>query len=251
MNQPEPLKTALIIVTYNALDYVKKCIDSVFAHTDSQHEVIVIDNASQPDMLEYLGKLEESNKIHLIKNSENLLWLPAVNQGLQVISDDIEYCLLLNSDIEIYTDDWLQKLQQPMLENNSIVITGTHYNFLPVKPTYGAIDGCCLMFRRSLIDKLGYFDENYPWNGAPFIYSARAWNIGQYFYHIKDKSILHHHGKKSRLESKTQLKNRKVDHFQVMRDAGLQPQFDLWIKIRHKLNLFDINTHIMNAIKLK
>lgn len=243
------MKTAIIIVTYNALDYVKKCFDSVFLHTGPEHEIIVIDNASEPDMLNYLGGYKESGKIQLIKNSENLLWLPAVNQGLKAISNDTEYCLLLNSDIEIYSDSWLGTLQQPMQENDSIAITGTHYNFLPVKPTYGAIDGCCLMFRRRLIDQLGYFDENYPWNGAPFIYSARAWSIGQYFCHINDDTILHHHGKKSRLESKSQVKNRKVDHLQVMREAGLQPQFDLWAKIRQKLNMFDINSHIKKSIE--
>ncbi|NQV38586.1 MAG: glycosyltransferase [Candidatus Marinimicrobia bacterium] len=248
MNNIDPLKTAIIIVTYNALDYIKKCFVSLFKHTSIDHEIIVIDNASNPETQKYLDSLHVSGKIQLIKNTENVLWLPAVNQGLKVIADDTEYCLLLNSDIEIFSYDWLLKLQQPMLEDTAIGISGTHYNFLPVKPTYGAIDGCCYMLRRDLIRELGYFDENYPWNGAPFIYSARAWNIGQYFYHVKNETILHHHGKKSRLENNTQLKNRKVNHFQVMREAGLEPSFDLLSKILYKLKLFDINSHIKKMI---
>ena len=131
----EERKTTVIIVTYNALEYVKKCFKSVFDTTSNEHEIIVIDNASQPETQNYLDGLHASGKIQLIKNSENLLWLPAVNQGLKAIADDTEYCLLLNSDIEIFKDNWLQRLQQPMLDNPSIGITGTQYNFFPVKPS--------------------------------------------------------------------------------------------------------------------
>lgn len=235
-------KTAIIIVTYNAYEYVKKCMESVLHLTDPNHEIIIIDNNSDYQTRDYIKSFSSNDRINIILNEENRLWLPAVNQGLKIIAEDTKYCLLLNSDIEIYKGNWVQTIQQPMLENASIGITGTHYNFLPLKPTYGAIDGCCFMFRRALIDKLGYFDENYPWNGAPFIYTALAWKLGQYFFHIKDDSILYHYGKKSRLENRTQLKNLKVDYQHVMREAGLKPSFDILAIISNKLNLFNINS---------
>jgi len=237
-------KTSIIIVIFNAYEYVKKCLESVLDLTDKKHEIIIIDNMSDALTRDYIKSFRENNRIQIILNNNNRLWLPAVNQGLEASSNDSEYCLLLNSDIEVFDKAWIQRLQKPMLENVSIGITGTHYNFLPIKPSYGAIDGCCFMFRRKLINRLGHFDDNYPWNGAPYIYTQRAWKAELYYYHIKDHSLLVHHGKKSRLENKIQINNSKIDYYKVIREAGLIPSFDLFAKVSNKLNLFNINSQI-------
>ena len=39
-------KTTIIIVTFNAYDYVKKCLESVLKHTSKAHDIIIIDNKS-------------------------------------------------------------------------------------------------------------------------------------------------------------------------------------------------------------
>ena len=49
-----------------------------------------------------------------------------------------------------------------MLDNELIGQTGTKHNFQPLMPTYGALDGCCLMIRKSLLDDIGHFDETIP-----------------------------------------------------------------------------------------
>lgn len=44
------MKTSIIIVTYNNLNYTKDCIESILKYTDhNSYEIIVIDNNSSDD----------------------------------------------------------------------------------------------------------------------------------------------------------------------------------------------------------
>ena len=235
-------------MTYNALEYVKRCLTSVSTCSADYHEVIVVDNASSEPTRNYLKSVEKSGSIRLILNEENRLWSPANNQGLRLISKDSRYCLLLNSDIEVFKPDWMSKLQAPMFQYSSVGITGTQFNFLPMKPMYGAIDGCCFMFRRELIEQIGYLDENYPWNGAGFIYCVKAWAKGWYFYHVDHPTLVVHYGKKSRMDSFTQLKNENVDCFQIMRESGLKPKYDLISLFKNYIHKFDVNQQLSQFI---
>lgn len=234
-------KVSIIIVTFNALDYVKKCLASVLANTRPMHEIIVVDNASDPPTRDYLVNLATSQPIKLILNQTNRLWSPGCNDGLRAAAEDAPFCLLLNSDTEIFRPDWLAVMQAPMHQYANVFISGIQHNFLPLKPFYGAIDGCCFLMQKSLIDEIGYLTEEYPWNGAGFIFSAKAWSRGHYYYHIDNPSLMVHYGKRSRIASQTLLDNQKVDVFQIMKDFGLKPRYDYLSYILHHLKRFDLN----------
>jgi GT2 family glycosyltransferase len=113
MNRMEK-KVSIIIVTYNALDYVKKCLESVLANTDPMHEIIVVDNHSAAPTRQYVQSLRNYPNVKLILNKENRLWSPANNQGLKASASDAKFCLLLNSDVEVFSPSWLRELQHPM-----------------------------------------------------------------------------------------------------------------------------------------
>ena len=176
------------------------------------------------------------------------MWSPANNQGLNICDEDSQFCLLLNSDVEIFKNNWISALQKPM-RYKSIGITGSQYNFVPIKPTYGAVDGCCFMFRKSLLNKIGFLDEKFPWNGAGFIFTVAAWQKGFYYYYVNDSSLLVHYGKKSRIENNLQLNNTKVDLSNVIRDFNLIPEFDLYASLKYKIGLFDVNNYIDSVRK--
>ena len=46
--------TSIIILTCNQIEYTKKCIDSIFKHTQEAFELILVDNGSTDGTLEYL-----------------------------------------------------------------------------------------------------------------------------------------------------------------------------------------------------
>lgn len=234
-------KTSIIIVTYNALDYVKKCLYSIAKYTSDIHEIIVVDNDSDDDLKSFLREFSENERtLKLIFNEENLLWSPGNNVGLKAASDDSEYLMLLNSDTEVLREDWLVKLQEPFNQFENVGITGIQFNYLPYKPMYGAIDGCNFVVKKELVDKIGILNEDYPWNGAGFDFSVNAWVKGYYSYHVEDP-VLIHYGKRSRVSNKVMLNNQKVDTFQLMKDAGLNPKRDYLSLFEFKLGTFNAN----------
>jgi GT2 family glycosyltransferase len=236
-------KVSIIIVTYNALDYIKICLGSLFANTSALHEIIIVDNRSDKETREYLSEFKDRQNVKLIFNGENLLWSPANNVGIKNAGADSEFYLLLNSDTKILSEDWLEKLQEPF-RDPSIGISGIQYNFNHYGPTYGAIDGCCFMIRKSLVKKIGLLDESFPWNGAGYVFTVKAWKLGYYYYHVKDKEILIHYGKRSRISSNINLVNTRVNVKEVISLAGLKPSLSLYRYFLDRLGIFDINHHI-------
>ncbi|GAB4369240.1 MAG: hypothetical protein Kow0042_10860 [Calditrichia bacterium] len=244
-------KTSIIIVTYNALDYVRKCVQSLLANTDPIHEIIIVDNASGAETREYLLSLKKYPQIKLILNEKNLLWCPGNNVGLRESAPDSKYCLLLNSDVEIFRPDWLAKLQAPMNKYANVGITGTQYNFSHIGPTYGGIDGCCFMFRKRLLDIVGYLDERFPWNGAGYVFTVNAWAKGWYYYFVHCPDLMVHYGKRSRISNRTQKQNIRVNKIEVIREAGLKPTVNYWAYFLNRLHLFNINRRMSRYLREK
>ena len=113
-------KVSIIILTWNGLDYTKKCLESLGdIYTDDNVDVIVVDNGSTDGTLEYLS---ERDGIRLIANEQNLGFVKGNNIAINQIDDgDI---LLLNNDIIITQADWLEKMQVAVYENDEYGIAG-------------------------------------------------------------------------------------------------------------------------------
>ena len=244
-------KTTIIIVTYNAFRYVKKCLESVLKNTRPTHDIIIIDNKSDMKTREYVKSFSKFENFKVILNDKNVLWCPACNQGFKDASPDTKFFVLLNSDVEIHDNDWIFQLQKPMLENELIGQTGTKYNFQPLMPTYGALDGCCLMIRKTLLDDIGHFNEDYPWNGAPFIFTQKAWKRGIKYYYVDEQKMVTHHGRKSRVETNTQLKNNYIDKKAVISKEGLVPDIDIYSWLLNKFSIFNINKKLHTELLSK
>ncbi len=237
-------KVTIIIVTFNTLEYVKTCIESILANTAAHHEIIVVDNASAAPTRDYVASMAEQDKIIAILNDENRLWSAGNNQGLQAASKDSQFLLLLNSDVKVLRPTWLKRLQRPMHLYPQVGISGTQYNFFYYRPNYGAIDGCCFMIRKPLLDQVGLLDENYPWNGAGFAYTVKAWAKGWFYYHVEEPDLLIHYGKRSRISNQTQLVNQKIDMEHIYQEAGLVHQRDHLAMMQNYVGRFKINKKI-------
>ena len=83
----------IIIVNWNSDDFLKNCIDSVFAQKNKAfvNSVIIIDNNSDDLSLK---NIELNSKIKLIVNKNNAGFSKACNQGFHLCS--AEFVLLLN-----------------------------------------------------------------------------------------------------------------------------------------------------------
>jgi tetratricopeptide (TPR) repeat protein len=113
----KPLKTSIVILTYNNLDYNKLCIESIRKYTkEGTYEIIVVDNHSTDGTVEWLKKQRD---VKIILNGENLGFPKGCNQGIE-IADEANDILLLNNDT-IVTPNWLINLKK-CLKKNAVVI---------------------------------------------------------------------------------------------------------------------------------
>ena len=94
-------RVLVIIVTYNALKWVKKCLTSVEKST-LPADVLVIDNGSTDGTLPLIRT--DFPRTRIIETGENLGFGAANNRGLRIAHDECyDFAYLLNQDA------WLQK----------------------------------------------------------------------------------------------------------------------------------------------
>lgn len=102
-------KVVVAILNYNTRNFLEKFLPSVW-HTDyPNYEVLIIDNASTDDSLEYLSTTHPELKV--VSLPKNLGFAGGYNEGLKGIEGD--YFVLLNSDVEV-TPGWMNPVIQHM-----------------------------------------------------------------------------------------------------------------------------------------
>ena len=137
----EPMRLAVIIVSYNVRDLLRRCLQSVYASARQSEDwlavdVTVVDNASHDGSAQMVA--DEFPHVHLIAMPDNLGFTRANNfalRGLGFGADSgeraasaPELVLLLNPDTEV-VDDALGKLASYMRDNPSAGACGPRLHY--------------------------------------------------------------------------------------------------------------------------
>lgn len=213
---------SIVIPVFNALDYVKKCLESLVKYT-SNYELIIIDNGSDKKTKEYLAERKEQLGFILQTNKKNMGFSYSCNQGIKLSS--CNYICFLNSDTML-TPNWLGKLMKGFNMPNAGIVgpstcfsggeqciwklaknrAGMDQDFInTINPGTGIVEteiyGFCYMVSRRVINDIGVFDvDRYPIGSAEEKdFSWRAHKAGYRSYHVKD-SYVHHFGNKTFIE---------------------------------------------------
>ncbi len=220
--QAGPL-VSIIVVSYNAPEYLRRCLETVRAKTSLPHEILVIDNASRGETRDYLLSLDF---IRLTLNDDNRLWCAGCNQGIRLADPASPYLLLLNPDVEVLRDDWLARMVATMESAPRVALVGTRHQYRPVAPLWGWLDGQCLLIRRQLLDEVGLLDEErFPWGGAPQLLAVRALKAGWGYRHVHpSERLLIHHGQKSRADYNGDLPRHGRSIESLLREEGIEPR---------------------------
>jgi len=105
-------RISIISVNYNSTEYLNKLIISTKKIDEIIKEIIVIDNNSKD-----IDKIKINEKIILIKNTKNLGFARAVNQGIKIAKSKI--ILLINPDTSILDKSPIGTYK--IIKNNKII----------------------------------------------------------------------------------------------------------------------------------
>lgn len=119
--------TNIVITCWNALDYTKATLQSLFNTTHQDYYLTIVDNGSEEATREFLSGLKAPSnckELRIITNKENKGPGCAANQGFTVSKElGARFTCLCNNDL-YFSTDWLAKLEAAALTSDSIALTG-------------------------------------------------------------------------------------------------------------------------------
>ncbi|MCC7013800.1 MAG: glycosyltransferase [Planctomycetes bacterium] len=192
--------TSIVVVSYNALDKTRKCVEALRAAADPRHptELLFVDNGSSDGSAEWLA---DQPDIELIRNTSNLGAPLARNQSLARARG--RWIVVMDNDA-ITTAGWLHRLlyhaqldpksgcigpvsdraahgQQVPFEGPTDLVSLTEHarrwaqaNDRRSRPQ-NMLTSFCLLMRREVLDALGGFDPRFsPWGFEDDDYTIRS-----------------------------------------------------------------------------
>jgi GT2 family glycosyltransferase len=266
------MRLSIIIVNYKTPELVLNCLASIFAHLTEDIEIILVDNDSNDDIEKLLhlhypqvvfiqmrynaGFARANNAGMRVAKGENILLL---NSDTININDAINRCdnLLRNSDyvaagVQLLNDDL-----SPQISGNFVMKGGLNYllplpyigNLLKLiadilkvkKPNIAEtqstvevdwINGAFLMFKKSIIERVGFLDEDF------FLYAEEAEWCSRIRKHGKlcifgELNVLHLQGE----SSNTAFGSDGKGYFNLFDRKGLQIMVSNFVRIRKQFGI--------------
>ena len=101
------MKATIVIPNINGKGWLKDSIESVYAQTEQDFELIIVDNGSTDESLEQARSYCSRPNFTLIENGTNTGFSHAVNQGIARAKG--EYVVMFNNDA-FAEPNWLAEL---------------------------------------------------------------------------------------------------------------------------------------------
>lgn len=190
----EPL-ISIIIPNKDHTDDLDKCLQSVFEKsTYKNYEILIVENNStEPETFAYYEKIQQHEKVKILYWEREFNYSAINNFGVKEANGD--YILLLNNDVEILSENWLQemlmyaqredvgavgvKLYYPddTIQHAGVIIglggvAGHSHKYFPKEDpgfmrritlvqNLSACTAACLMIPRKVYDEVGGLEEGY------------------------------------------------------------------------------------------
>ena len=123
-----PKKHALVTIViphYQTHDIIRLCLRSIRKFTLQPYKVIVVDNDSKDESLEYLKSVKWLNLIQRKEVAKKGSWAHGSALDIGLTDTQTEFFLALHSDVMIKDSSWLSKLLTPFQKNPALACVGT------------------------------------------------------------------------------------------------------------------------------
>ena len=219
-------KVSIVIPTKDKVDYLSRAIESIKEHTRyDNYEVVVVNNRSKEEKTrEYFKEIEKEENIRVIDFNQSFHFGKLYNFASKQV--DGEYMLLLNNDVKVLNDGWLESMlewvQLPEVgsvgaklyyEDGKIqhagVIVGAggaaaHSHRLMDGKTFGyngavvnvrnylALTGACLLVNRKDFIDMGGFDIQFDPAYQDVDFGIRLFESGLYNVYTPYAELIHY-----------------------------------------------------------
>ena len=210
-----PPLISIIIPSYNCMDVVGKCVDSLLKLKWENKEIIVVDDGSTDGTPEVLGRYGKAIRVIRISNGG-----PSRARNIAVRESRGEFIAFTDSDC-IVSPDWLDELMkgfgdervagvggdQQSPEDESEFGKKIHALLKAIGFTADYVKGhksivrtrhnptCNVLYRRTALMEAGLFDENL-WPGEDVDIDLKIARMGYIFYY-NPKAVVHHYRPKN------------------------------------------------------
>lgn len=208
----------IVVPTYNNVQLLRDCIESLRATTYADYDVLIVDNGSDdPATLAYLDEVREKPRHRIVRikrRPSGFSFSALMNEAVQHVSS--EFVLFLNNDTKVISPSWLSQMigygqidgvgsvgarlyfSDGTLQHAGVVhgyhegLVGHAFraapphdwgylSFVKAAREYSAVTAACLLTRRALFERLGGFDESN---------FAVAYNDVDYGYRLAEQGML-------------------------------------------------------------
>jgi GT2 family glycosyltransferase len=231
------MNLSIIIVSWNAKNYLKSCLESIEKQISYETtEIIVVDNNSSDGSADLVRKY--FRQVIIIENCKNLGFAKANNIGISACNG--KYICLINSDV-IVLASCFSKMLEFMNNNSGVGVSGPRTfnvdgtlqrscfsypsvwnifcralaldSLFPKSKLFGkrlmtfwdhdtvksveALNGCFLMVRKEAIDKVGLLDEDFFFYGEDLDWCKRFNDAGWEVVFFPEAMAIHYGGASS------------------------------------------------------
>lgn len=270
------MRIAIIILNYNTSRDCQKCISYIKKQRGIETTIIVIDNCSTKEDVDKLAEICISQDVTLIKNKENRGYSAGNNIGLRYAAEQgFEYALIINPDMELHQENYLQRLVERMGVDSNTVVAGTdiinvernHHN--PMRETKyieelfwfieliknkisrqqwylmdytrsgycEKLSGCCFLIRISFVKRIGFLDEHTFLYCEEPILAKQVQQQQAKMYYMADIQAFHNHIKSEKGNSAKRMEIFAASRTYYWNTYSGYSRFAAWLlKLSRKLH---------------
>jgi tetratricopeptide (TPR) repeat protein len=183
---------SIIMPTSAPLKQIRRCVQSIKKHTSESHEILFVNTGSTKGTSKWFKRcINEHSNYQLVKCSKDDNFAKIYNEGIKASTGN--HIVVLSNDV-VVTTHWLSGMLECMHRVDDAGVVGPMSNnsrgIQKIAPADHAssdqldefaelfrkrnryrripslsIDGSCMLFSRTLVDKIGFFEEQFGSSG--------------------------------------------------------------------------------------